>query len=103
MRIRHGLRLAAAACGSAALVAGCGGGGGKTIDHTTLEKAIEVSVAQQRHQIVIVACPTDVESKKGKRFTCTATTAQGKQYPFRVTAKDDKGHVKYVGLRAKGS
>ena len=102
MRIRHGLRLAAAACGSAALVAGCGDGG-KPIDHTTLEKAIEVSVAQQRHQIVIVACPKGVKSKKGKRFTCTATTAQGKQYPFRVTAKDDKGHVKYVGLRAKGS
>ncbi len=100
MGIRPGLRVAAVACGTATLLAGCGGKG-KIIDHTTLEKAIEVSVAKQRHEIMIVACPKGIESKKGKRFTCIATTAQGKQYPFRVTAKDDEGHVKYLGLHLK--
>ncbi len=92
--------LAVAACASA-LLAGCGSGGGATtIDHVTLEKAIEVSVAQQRHQIVIVACPKGVKAKKGVTFRCTATTAAGQQYPFRVTAKDSKGNVHYVGLGA---
>jgi hypothetical protein len=81
---------------------GCsiGGDGGTTIDHTTVEKAIEVSVAQQRHQIVIVACPKGIKAKAGATFTCTATTARGQQYPFRVTAKDSKGNVHYVGLGA---
>jgi hypothetical protein len=93
------IRTAAAASAAALLVAGCGGSG-TTIDHVTLEKAIEVSVAQQRHQIVIVACPKGVKAKTGVTFTCTATTARGQQYPFRVTGNDSKGNVHYVGLGA---
>ena len=85
---------------AALLVIGCGDDGA-TIDHTTLEKAIEVSVAKQRHEIVIVACPKGIESKKGKKFHCTATRANGEQVKFRVTAKDDKGNVRYVGLGAR--
>ena len=88
------------ACVAALLLPGCGDDGA-TIDHTTLEKAIEVSVARQRHEIVIVACPKDIESKKGKKFHCTATRANGEQVKFRVTAKDDKGNVRYVGLGAR--
>ena len=92
------LGLAVAACASA-LLAGCGSGGGAaTIDHVTLEKAIEVSVAQQRHQIVLVACPKGIKAKKGVVFTCSAYTAAGKRYAFRVTGKDSKGNVHYVGL-----
>ena len=91
---------AASACVAALLLAGCGDDGA-TIDHTTLEKAIEVSVARQRHEIVIVACPKGVKSKKGHKFSCTATRANGEQVKFRVTAKDDKGNVKYVGLGSK--
>ena len=93
------IKCAVAACATA-LLAGCGGSGGTTIDHVTLEKAIEVSVAQQRHQIVIVACPKDIKAKKGVTFRCTATTAGGQQYPFRVIGKDSKGNVHYVGLGA---
>jgi hypothetical protein len=91
---------AAASCVAAVSLAGCGGDSGTTIDHTIVEKAIEVSVAQQRHEIVIVACPKDVKAKKGRTFTCSATTARGRQYPFRVTARDSKGNVHYVGLGA---
>jgi len=90
----------ATACVPALLFAGCGDDGA-TIDHTTLEKAIEVSVAKQRHEIVIVACPKGIESKKGRKFNCTATRANGEQVKFRVTAKDDKGNVRYVGLGAR--
>jgi hypothetical protein len=96
-RSRH-IRPAAAVCAGALLLAGCGGGGATTIDHVTLEKAIEISVAQQRHQIVLVACPKGIKAKKGVTFTCSAYTATGKRYPFRVTGKDSKGNVHYVGL-----
>jgi hypothetical protein len=93
-------RLAAAGCGAALLVAGCGGSDAKTVDHTTLEKAIEISIAQQRHRLMIVACPKGIKPKKGETFTCTATSANGRQYPFRVTAKDSKGNLRYLGLGA---
>jgi hypothetical protein len=83
-----------------ALLAGCGGEK-QEIDHVTLEKAIEVSVARQRHQIVIVACPKGIDAKKGVKFRCTATAADGRQYPFRVVGTDDNGHVRYRGLRPK--
>jgi Domain of unknown function (DUF4333) len=90
----------AVTCVAVLVLTGCGDEGA-TIDHTTLEKAIEVSVARQRHEIVIVACPKGIESKKGKKFNCTATRANGEQVKFRVTAKDDKGNVRYVGLGAR--
>ena len=89
-------------CIAALLATGCGDDAA-TIDHSTLEKAIEVSVARQRHEIVIVACPKGEKSEKGKKFSCTATRANGEQVKFRVTAKDDKGNVKYVGLSAKST
>jgi Domain of unknown function (DUF4333) len=99
MRMRRRPLLAVGSI-AALLLAGCGDDG-KTVDHTTLEKAIEISVARQRHELVIVACPKDVEQKKGKKFNCTATRASGEQVKFRVTVKDDKGNLRYVGLRTK--
>jgi hypothetical protein len=74
-------------------VAGCGGSG--TLDATRIEKAIEVSVAQQRHVLSIAVCPTGVTRQAGRRFTCTATVASGRQFSFLVTQKDDKGNVTY--------
>jgi len=76
-----------------AVVAGCGGSG--TLDATRIEKAIEVSVAQQRHVLSIAVCPTGVSRQAGKQFTCTATVANGSQFSFLVTEKDNKGNVRY--------
>lgn len=66
-----------------------------TIDPTRVEKAIEVSVAEQSHRLSIVVCPTGIKREKGKRFNCIATLAQGDKYPFRVTQKDALGNVHY--------
>jgi hypothetical protein len=74
-------------------VAGCGGSG--TLDPTRIEKAIEVSVAQQRHVLSIAVCPTGVTRQAGRQFTCTATVASGSQFSFLVTEKDNKGNVRY--------
>ncbi|MFL5780680.1 MAG: DUF4333 domain-containing protein [Thermoleophilaceae bacterium] len=90
----------AAGCIAALLIAGCGDDT-KTVDHTTLEKAIEISIARQRHEIVIVACPKGIKAEKGKKFNCTATRANGEQVKFRVTVKDDKGNLRYAGLHTK--
>jgi hypothetical protein len=91
--------LVAAGSAAALLVTGCGDEP-KTVDHTTLEKAIEVSVARQRHELVVVACPKGIEEKKGKKFTCVATRANGEQVKFRVTVRDN-GRLRYVGLHTK--
>jgi hypothetical protein len=90
----------AAGCIAALLLAGCGGDT-KTVDHTVLENAIEISVARQRHELVIVACPKGIKVKKGRKFNCTATRASGEQVKYRVTIKDDKGHLHYAGLKPK--
>jgi uncharacterized protein DUF4333 len=80
------------------VVAGCGGGHGTTVDHGNLQTAIAISIAQQKHQLAIVSCPKGVKAKKGVTFTCTATLAFGRQAPFTVTGKDDKGNVHYEGF-----
>src|SRR3977135_330123 len=74
-------------------VAGCGGSG--KLDETRVEKAIEVSIAQQRHVLSIAVCPTGVTRQAGRQFTCTATVANGSQFGFLVTEKDNKGNVRY--------
>ena len=83
------------------VLAGCGGDSDSsapnttTIDPTRVEKAIEVSVAEQSKRLSIVVCPTGIKREKGKTFNCVATLSQGDKYPFRVTQKDDQGNVSY--------
>lgn len=90
-------------------VAGCGSKSAATtstpktttIDPTRVEKAIEVSVAEQSHRMSIVVCPTGIKREKGRTFNCIATLSQGDKYPFRVTQKDNLGNVHYE--QASGS
>jgi hypothetical protein len=74
-------------------VAGCGGSG--MLDATRVEKAIEVSIVQQRHVLSIAVCPTGVARQAGRQFMCTATVANGRRFSFLVTEKDNKGNVRY--------
>lgn len=98
MRARANIAVA----GGLALLAlaGCGREGDSasnttTIDPTRVEKAIEVSVAEQSRRMSIVVCPTGIKREKGKTFNCIATLATGDKYPFEVTQKDDRGNVHY--------
>jgi hypothetical protein len=80
-----------------AALTGCGGDSsdGDTIDPTRVEKAIEVSIAEQSKKLSIVVCPTGQEKKEDATFICLATLADGTKYPFKVTQKDDQGNVSY--------
>jgi Domain of unknown function (DUF4333) len=89
------LLLALAGCGNDSPTATTTVPNTTTIEPTRVEKAIEVSVAEQSHRMSIVVCPTGIKRQKGKTFNCIATLAQGDKYPFRVTQKDNKGNVHY--------
>lgn len=89
---RHGVLaltiLAFAGCGEDPVI----------LDHGVVENGIEAGIAQQQRILTTVACPPDIEARKGKTFVCTATLASGRQLPINVTATDDKGNVSYSGF-----
>lgn len=94
---RH--RLAAPLCAAVCCgLAACGGGSGSStiLDTEKVERAIEQSIAQQRHIKATVSCPAGTHQKKGLTFTCTATFARGSA-PFLVRQTDDNGDVTYRG------
>lgn len=96
-------RPVAALLATAALagsLAACGGGGDDevTVDHTVVETAIETSVARQQRTWSVVACPTDVEAVRGRRFRCLATIESGRQVPVTVTVRDARGTVDFRGF-----
>ena len=94
---RRRVRVGTLAGVGAALLAGCGSSS-TTIDHTVVEKAIEISIAQQQHVIAIVSCPKGIVAQDGRRFYCSATLASGRQLPIAVTATDGRGDVTYSGF-----
>jgi hypothetical protein len=101
----------AAAAGSAVLVcallaAGCGGSSEKTryLDMAKVRHAIEHSILEQRHLNSQVVCPQN-EPQKPHKFACIATTVtrtkppRTVKTPFLVTVVNDKGKVRYIGLK----
>ena len=88
-----------------ATLTGCGeeSPAANTIDPSRVEKAIEVSVAEQSHRLSIVICPTGIKREQGKTFVCVATLGNGQKYPFNVTQKDDQANVSYEQAAGGGS
>lgn len=88
-----------AAVAAALALSGCGGSDKpKILDTERVERAIEQSILQKRKLQSMVTCPSGIERKKGKKFRCLATYKGGRT-PFLVTQTDDRGAVRYVGLR----
>lgn len=93
-------RSAPAAIALAVLATACSGsfsiGGG--LDLEALESAIVETGDAQRADLApftadCTGAPTDVAA--GDTFSCTATDAQGNDYPVAVTADDDEGNVSF--------
>jgi len=97
-RARFRVAVTAFAASVAGAVSGCGGGGGVAINPSVVENAIQVGIAQQQHVLTIVTCPVGITARKGARFDCTVTFANGTQSPVTVTEQDDRGDVHYEGL-----
>jgi Domain of unknown function (DUF4333) len=93
--VRATLIAAAAAC---LVMAGCGSDEPKILDTERVERAIEQSIFQKRHIVSRVSCPSGVKREKGRKFRCLATYKGGRT-PFLVTETDDRGAVRYIGLR----
>jgi hypothetical protein len=98
------VRLKAALIVGAATLAGCGGST-KTVtvsrvilDTEKVERSIEQSILAQRHFRAVVSCPSGVHQGKGLTFECVATLANGRKTRFRVSQRDGRGAVTYVGL-----
>ena len=90
-----------AALAAALALAGCGGDDKpKILDTERVERAIERSILQERKIRAAVSCPSGTEMKKGKKFRCIATYPGGRT-PFVVAQTDDRGAVRYVGVRGR--
>ena len=60
-----------------------------------VERAIESSIAQQRHLASSVSCPVNIVQKSGVVFRCQAIV-RGRVFSVVVTETDSSGHVTYV-------
>jgi hypothetical protein len=67
------------------------------LDIQRVERAITTSILAQRHLSARVSCPPEVLQQQGLAFTCTATVAGARRYPFLVTQIDSSGRVRYEG------
>jgi hypothetical protein len=84
---------------AALALAGCGGSDKpRGLDTERVERAIERSILQKRNLRATVSCPSGVDRRRGKKFRCMATYKGGRT-PFLVTQTDDRGSVRYVGLK----
>ena len=84
-------QLSILACCACAALAGCGE---KTIDTGKAEREIDRTIEEQTGAAIrSVACPDDVEGRKGDTFDCQATGADGTRATIRVTQRDDEGGI----------
>jgi hypothetical protein len=81
----------------APLAAGLAACGEKKLDTAKLERRLKAGIQQQQPGLRIrsVACPDDIEVRKGHKFTCQATSASGRKAAVRVTQSDEDANVTY--------
>lgn len=105
VRVSGAARAAARLVACALILSACGsstGSSAKYLDMASVERAIEKSIASQRHLKSTIVCPKKVRQEPGK-FACIATTYSAKKphkkikTPFVVTIHNSSGYVTYVG------
>lgn len=67
-----------------------------TLEGGDIEEQVAADVKEQQGVEVDVACPDDIEPKKGAKFTCTATDPDGNEIPIEVVQEDDEGNVNWT-------
>jgi hypothetical protein len=76
------------------LVLATAGCGQSKLDTSRLESQIKKTLSDRTgFQIRSVACPDDVDAKKGDTFRCTVTTDRNEQVGVNVTQDDGQGGV----------
>jgi hypothetical protein len=80
-------------CVGALALAACGT---KVIDQGKAEKFTKQVVVANGATAKSIKCPSDVEVKKGKTFTCTAALTNGQSFKLTFQMTDGKGTVKFV-------
>lgn len=106
---RRAVLAAAGTISLGAIVGGCGSSTHKRaakpvvkLNTSRVAEAIVQSIQKEKHLTATVSCPPDVPQKKGRDFTCVATTytkAHGKKTAvhtaFTVNQINDLGNVYY--------
>ncbi|HEY2536161.1 MAG TPA: hypothetical protein VGI24_04170 [Solirubrobacteraceae bacterium] len=100
----RGLAALVLALAIAATLAACGSSTSSTSSSSTsakvslntphVERAIALSILNQRHVHAKVVCPRVVPQKKGHNFTCIATVGKNTT-PFTVVQQNNSGYVTY--------
>lgn len=91
-----GLAIAAtlAACGSSSTSSSSSTAAKVDLNTPHVERAIALSILNQRHVHAKVVCPRRVPQEKGHDFTCIATVGKNTT-PFIVTQQNNGGYVTY--------
>ena len=84
-------RITLASVAVAVALAGCGS---QELDTAEAERTIADRLGKQAGTKVTVACPDDVEIKKGDTFNCRAR-ARNDTAEVKVTQLDDEGNVRW--------
>lgn len=82
-------RAALLPVGSVLLLAGCGT---TEIDADKSERLMRATPTSQG-RITSADCPSGVEAKAGRDYTCNVRLADGRRGTWTLHIKDDKGHV----------
>ena len=63
----------------------------ETLDTGDVEAKLKREIGARAQS---VACPSDIEVKKGKRFDCTVTDPSGGEFKVGVTIENDDGRLR---------
>ena len=69
----------------AGTLAACGGSDTKTVDSSSVERAIRADITRQGGALKSITCPNGVKAKQGAAFDCTIALPDGSKAVAHVT------------------